>query len=268
MKRQTAGFLTLFIVIAFTFSACCNRQHLEVSKSAITFSYAGGNDFFNVEADCDWTVEVDGSQSWLTVNPTEGSNNASVAVNARQNNGTHDRSTTLTVVSENGKVRRNVVVNQARVDISPVIGKVWFLRFYERWDSDYWNNVIPESYRSWTYYSDIEFENWYFYFYDDHTGYQVHTQQGDTIYHPYEYQYYPDGDSLYIAFENINSTQEDYHAIIHELTQSNFSFSDAYDWHEFEKLNLVNVSTSKRKALQVNKKKIAPKPSGPLIQVK
>lgn len=268
MKRHSVGFLALFTLIAVTFSACCNRQHLDVSKSVIVFGYAGGNDFFNVEADCNWTIQVDDNQSWLTVNPISGSNNASVAVTAHQNNGTANRSANITVVSENGKVSRRVVVTQSKVDISPVMGKVWFLRFYERWDMDYWNNVIPESYRSWTYYTDIQFENWYFYFYDDHTGYQVHTNQGDTIYHQYHYDFYPDGDSLNIVFENINSTTEDYHAIIHELNNGNFSFSDPYDWHEYEKLNLVNVSTSKRNELKINKAKIAPKTAGPLIQVK
>ena len=223
---------------------------------------------FGITADCNWTIDVDDTQNWLTVNPVEGNNNANVAVNARQNNNTIDRKTTLTVRSENGKVKRDITVTQSKIDINPITRKVWFLRFYERWDVDYWNNVIPESYRNWTYYTDIEFENWYFYFEDDNNGYQVHTQNGDTVYHPCHYVFYPDGDSLNIVFETTDSGIEDYHAVIHELSNSNFSFSDQYDWHEYEKLNMVNVSTSKRNALKVNKKKIAPKPAGPLIQLK
>lgn len=268
MKHHSFCFWVLLLVVAVTCSACHHKQHLELSKSNIVFGYAGGDDLFTITADCDWTIETDGTQNWMTANPTSGSNTGNVAVHARQNNSTRDRSTTLTVVSENGKVRRGITVIQSKIDINPVINKVWFLRFYERWDADYWNNVIPESYRNWIYYTDFQYENWYFYFQDEYSGYQIHTQAGDTIYYPCQYEYFPDGDSLNIAFETVDNEIEDYHAVVHELSNSNFSFSDEYDWHEFEKLNMVNVSTSKRNELKINKSKIKPKPAGPLIQLK
>lgn len=269
MKRHSLWIWALLLLNTVLFTSCHETQTLEVSKSLIVFSFSGGYDFFNVEANCDWTIEMDETQHWLNLDTLAGSNNGTVALSVRQNTSTYDRSTTLTVVSQNGKIRREVRVSQAKIDINPVTDKVWFLRFYERWNTDYWDNYIPESYRTWTYYTDIEFENWYFYFFNDNTGYQIHTQEGDTIYYPYQYDYFSDGDSLLIVFESgAGTTMEDYHAVIHELNNSNFSFSDAYRPHYFEKLNTVNVSNSKRNQLKVNPKKVTYKTSGPLIPVK
>ena len=154
-----------------------------------------------------------------------------------------------------------------KINIENITQKTWFLRTYERWDTDSRDNVIPESRRSWTYYGDEGSENWFFYFNENNTGYQYHTFQGDTVVYAYRYQYYPEGDSL-IIFENENDSVEDYHATIHELTKNNFSFSDEYRPHQFEKLNLVNVTASKRTEPSLHPKKLAKKPTGALIQTK
>ena len=276
MKRFSLVIWSLMTFSTVLFTACggndSETQKLEVSKNMITFSFSGGVDFFDVDANCAWTIELDNTQSWLTVDPMSSNDSLtsrSVALTASPNNSTNNRSTKLTVVSEDGQLRREISVTQAKVEINPAIGKVWFLRFYERWNTDYWNNYIPESYRTWTYYTDFEFENWYFYFFDDNTGYQINTHAGDTISYPYQYHYYPEGDSLLIVFEaNSGNTIEDYHAVIHELNDVNFSFSDAYRPHYYEKLNMINVTGSKNNTIKINPKTITTKPAGPLIPVK
>lgn len=269
MKRHSLWILPLLLIAVISFTSCRKRQHLEVSKSLIVFGFARNTDVFNVEADCDWTVDTDNTEDWLTVSPLSGSNDSTVAVTVQKNTNLYDRNTTFAVVSENKKIRREITVAQSKIDINIAANKVWFLRTYERWDfSNYFNEIIPESYRSWIYYTNPGFENWFLYFQEDSTGYEVHTLQGDTVYYPYQYIYYPDGDSLYIVFQTINDTIEDYHAVIHELNNSNFSFSDEYDPYQFEKLNMVNVSPSKRNEVKINPKKIASKPKGPLIQLK
>lgn len=269
MDRNIRRIGFLLLVLAMAFTSCRNRQHLEVTKSLIVFSYAGGNDGFNVEADCNWSIDNGNTADWLTINPLEGTpETVNVAVTAEPNDSGLDRNTTFTVVSENGKIRREVMVAQSKYDIMLVADKVWFLRTYERWDTDYWNQIIPESFRSWIYYADEEFERWFFYFMPDNTGTQVYINDGDTTYYPYTFEFYPDVDSLNIYFESVGGGVEDYHAIIHELNLHNFSFSDPYRPHQYEKLNLVNVSRGTRNELKINPKRIAKKPAGPLIPVK
>ena len=267
MKRHFL-WIGVLLVLLLAIASCRKKQHLEVNKDLIAFNSYGGTDFFRVTADCDWNIETDGTQDWLTVNPLMGSNDANITVAADTNQFNYDRSTMITVVSGNGKIHKEIAVSQEKVDIDYIHNKIWFLRFYERWDRDYYNVVIPESYRSWTYYTDEGNENWFFYFMDNATGYQIRIQGNDTILYEYEYVYYPEGDSLYILFHTIETTVEDYHATIHELNNERFSFSDEWGWHEYEKLNLVNVSRGERSEIRINPKRISKKPGGPLIQLK
>ena len=268
MKKATIWIGRLLFVLIVLTASCGKRQHIVISKASLVYTYSGGNDVFRVEADCDW--EVSGMTDWITVNPATGSGVGNVVVTVKRNTSSQDRRATLTVLSDNGKVKKSIDVIQVRADINAIIHKVWFTLSDERWDTDYFNHIIPESYRSYTYYSNAGFENWFFYFLDDSTGYQVRTYNGDTIYYPYKFTYYPDVDSLFISFENAedSTAREDYRTIIHQLNNEFFVFSHAYRPHQFEKITTANVTGGQRESFKVNPKKIQAKPKGPLIPVK
>lgn len=234
----------------------------------IAFNSFGGTDIFRIVADCNWSIETDNTQEWLTIDPLAGGKDTTnVVVTASPNENNYDRNTRFTIVSEKGKIRKEIGVVQEKIDIDYLHNKIWFLRDYERWDCDFYNTVIPESYRSWTFYSDYGNENWFFYFLEDSTSYEIRIKEDDTLFYYFDYQYYPNGDSLYINFQTVDSTVEDYHASIQELNNERFTFSDEWGWHEFEKLYLVNVSRDKRSELKINPKKIAKRPAGPLIEL-
>ena len=249
-------------------TSCGEKQHIVISKASMVYSYSGGNDVFRIEADCNW--EVVGAANWFTVNPTMGSKDGNVVVTVARNNSLQDRNATLYVVSENGKVKKSIDIIQTSADINVIINKVWFTLTDERWDTDYFNQVIPESYRSYSYYSNAGYENWFFYFLENNTGYQVRTYDGDTIYYPYNYTYYPDVDSLDISFEieGDSVAREDYHTIVHQLDEENFVISHAYRPHQYEKITSVNVTGTRREVFRINPKKIQSKPKGPLIPVR
>ena len=258
----------LVTLLVLTASSCRKKQHIVISKASMTYPYSGGNDVFRIEADCNW--EVVGAANWFTVNPTMGSKDGNVVVTVARNNSMQDRYATLYVVSENGKVRKSIDIIQTSADISVIINKVWFTLTDERWDTDYFNEVIPESYRIYSYYSNEGYENWFFYFLENNSGYQVRTFNGDTIYYPYNYTYYPDVDSLDISFEieGDSIVREDYHTIVHQLDEENFVISHAYRPHQYEKITSVNVTGTRREVFRINPKKIQRKPKGPLIPVK
>ena len=226
--------------------SCGKKQHIVISKASLTYTYSGGIDVFRVEADCNW--EITGMPDWVSVNPTSGSGNGNVAVRVQRNTSSQDRNTLLYVVSDNGRTKKGIQVFQVLADI----------------------NVIPESYRSYRFYSNEGFENWFFYFYDDHSGVQVYTHDGDTIYYPYTFTFYPDVDSLDISFEVVGDStiMEDYHTIVHQLDNEFFSFSHAYRPHQFELVTTANVTGDQKKDLKINPKKVQAKPKGPLIPVK
>lgn len=267
MKRNTLWIGVLFVVLMLSAASCRKPQRIQLSKNQLVFTYSGGDDVFQVTANCEWSVT--GMPDWITVNPTFGEKDANVAVKVSRNNSTIDRSAMLTVVSSNGKASQNIEVTQTPVDISAIVNKLWFARTEERWNSDYYDVVIPESYRSWTYYTDAGYEQWFFYFRDDNSGYQVHIFNNDTVFYPYQFVYEPDYDSLLITFDLVSDSlpQENYHTVVHQLDNEYLVFSHAYRPHQFEKITAVNVTGNRNKPFRVNPNKIGRKPKGPIIPV-
>ena len=94
---------------------------LAVYPTEITLGAAeNSSSTFNIASSRSWTVSSD--QTWLTVNPTSGSNNGTVTVTAQQNNTGAARTATVTV-SATGVTPRTVTVAQSgSIDASYEIG--------------------------------------------------------------------------------------------------------------------------------------------------
>ena len=257
----------VLFALAMLVSSCGEKQHINLSKTSLAYTYSGGDDVFQVVADCNW--EVVDLPDWITVSPSSGYGNGNVVVTVKRNDTTHDRTHFLYVISENGKTKKGIQIIQVKADISAILHKVWFTLSDERWETDYLDHIIPESYRIYNYYSNEGFENWFFYFTDEHNGYQVHTHDGDTVYYPYTFTFHPEVDSLDICFEVIGDTSvlEDYHTVIHQLNDEFFVFSHAYRPHMFEKITTANVTGDDKAVFNINPKNKQTKPHGPLIPV-
>lgn len=152
--------------------------------------------------------------------------------------------------------------------IKAIINRVWFTTKEERWNTDYNNNYIPESYRSWTYYKTPGSENWLWYFFEDNVGYEIHTKDYDTTFYEFEYAYSYRDHSLYVSFETIDESTEEYYATIDQLNNDNFIWELEYRSHSFEKVTTENVTGDSKRGgvFNLNPKNVKRKPSGPMIQ--
>lgn len=257
----------VFLLLLLSLAACGKKQQINVSQDRFFFDVNGGTMSFNIEADCDWSIKKKEADHWVTLSQDQGSNNATVEITVQRNQEQTERNTMLDVVSANGNTKKKIYIQQnTDITINSLMGKLWFLRFYERWDLRFDNQIIDESYRSWTYYIDLDSINWFFYFMNENLGYQVVAEKGDTIYYTYHYEYFPNNDSLYMSFETVNDTVEEYYARVHELTDDRFVISNEYKYHQFEKLHTVNITAHKR-ALNINPAKITKKTPGTLIPI-
>jgi len=267
MKNNHFWLVAVILSLGLLTVSCNKKENIKVGKTELNYAPIGGGDIIPIEADCQWYVDYD-NVDWIDFTPKSGTNNGAVIVTVAKNNTYDERTANINIVSESGKVRETIKISQGKYEIVDIHNKFWFLYEYERWATDYQNDYIPDSYEHWDYYAEAEYDNWFFYFLDDNTGYQMHTKNYDTVYYAYDYVYYPFGDSLYIRFESDSTTTEieDYHATIHNLTQDRFQFSDEFSPHQFENLFLANV-TRQRGEFKINPKKVMKKERGPIIQV-
>jgi len=152
-----------------------------------------------------------------------------------------------------------------------ITGKVWFTLTEERWNTDFYNQYIPDSYRSWTYNKvPAGSENWFWYFFENSTSYLIHTINFDTTYFGFNYSYTPSNNSVYINFQTEDGTVEDYNASVDRLDNNGFILSHEYRYHSFERVTAENVTNSDKKGIEfkINPKNVQYKPAGPLIPVK
>jgi Carbohydrate binding module (family 35)/Viral BACON domain/Secretion system C-terminal sorting domain len=88
---------------------------LTISPSSLSVGSGAGSSNIAVTANVSWTVSDD--QTWITVSPTSGSNNGTVAVAVTANTASTSRSGTVTITG--GSITRTVTVTQAGVSTSP-----------------------------------------------------------------------------------------------------------------------------------------------------
>ena len=266
MKKSHLWQVVSILILTLCCLSCNPKENLNVTKTEMNFAPAGGSDILPISADCQWDIDLTDGVDWVTFSQVSGENNGAIIVTVSKNETYDERNATITVVSNSGKIRKQVNVKQEKFDIVNIHEKFWFLYEYERWATDYKDDYIEDSYEHWNYFAEEYYDNWFFYFMADSTGYQIHTKNGDTIYYPCNYIYYPFGDSLYINFLLENTDEvEDYHTIIHQVTEQRLQFSDEFLPHRFENMFWDNV-TATRKSFKINPKKVMKKEHGPLIQ--
>jgi endoglucanase len=84
-------------------------SNLTVSTSSLSLGAGAGSTTFSITSNVAWTTTD--NQSWITVTPASGSNNATATVAVTANTGTAARSGTVTVAG--GSITRTITVNQS-----------------------------------------------------------------------------------------------------------------------------------------------------------
>jgi mannan endo-1,4-beta-mannosidase len=102
----TGGGLTRTVAVT---QAGTTASTLTVSATSLALASAASTGTFSITSNVSWTVTDD--QTWITVSPTSGSNNATVTVSATANTATTARTGTVTVTG--GSLTRTVSVTQA-----------------------------------------------------------------------------------------------------------------------------------------------------------
>lgn len=118
MKKFNLKWRVLPILASLCFVSCNNEEDapiptLSVSPTSITLSGSGENDFFDIESNTDWTIEV--GDDWVTVSQEKGSENASIEVRAAENPKESKRTTNITVTA--GDLRKSIRITQEAGEI-------------------------------------------------------------------------------------------------------------------------------------------------------
>lgn len=126
---------TLSVVTAATLamglSSCSgdsdSEPKLEVQPPSLSFEVNADSKSASITSNAKWTIAT--SQTWITVSPSEGSGNATIYVNAEENQNYGDKRTgRVTITTSKGGITRTIEVSQnsksAKLSVSPTSASI------------------------------------------------------------------------------------------------------------------------------------------------
>ncbi|WP_435414062.1 chondroitinase-B domain-containing protein [Polaribacter aestuariivivens] len=91
--------------------------NLSVSTNSINFNIDAGSVNFNINSNVNWTISDDAT--WLTINPTNGNNSATITATVLENTSGAERTATITVQENGGNLAQTITVTQSVADFNP-----------------------------------------------------------------------------------------------------------------------------------------------------
>ena len=236
MKRSNRILTALVILSSLLSLASCNKpDSIIVSTQELWFNLEEGSKTIDVTANCKWTVTQNDNADWYTITPTSGKNDGTITVTV---NGYPDgdyRGSTFVITSKGGHIRRTVFVSQNKLDFDGLVNKIFAVTTLERWSTDYYDQIIEDEYRLYTFNPYDTTQGYQMYFLENGKGIQRDRKGDHAKYHPFDYEYDPINSILHIAFELDGDSLESYHAQVLCASDSLYRIYHEFIPHRFER---------------------------------
>lgn len=231
---------TLFVLSLFGLSSCVKDYSIMVSSQDLRFGLEAESQTIIVNANCKWKITKNDNADWYTISPMSGrAKDSIITVTVNDYPDGDFRGSSFVISSPGGHVHRTVFVSQNKVDFYSMVNKVYGLMNREKWYTDFYDQMIEESYKL------IEFDP-----YDTAVGYQMYfLEDGKGVQHdhPHElyfeftYDYDPIEQILHIDFETVSDTLESYDVEVLTASDTLYRFFHEYQPHKFERGDMRKI---------------------------
>ncbi len=253
MKKsiKTMVVAALALVAIVVMASCVKEYHITVSNQDLLFSV--NEETLNVEvtANCKWTVALRDTATWYTVTPMSGKNDGVISVSVKPMTDTDYRGTTIVVESPGAHIRRTIFISQSKLNFSGVMNKVFGVMTREKWNTDYANQMIEDSYRKYEYNPYDSMVGYWMYFYEGGIGLQRDHHTDTVAYWVFHYEYKPNLHELFIEFEDIDGAPIDYNVDVLAASDSLFRFMHEYEPHWWERADMRKIGTIHPRDMQL-----------------
>lgn len=244
MKKQSFLIVIAALLLMGAGLTSCNPDYsIWVSSQDLRFGLEEETQTLIIRANCKWTITKEGDEDWYTVSPMSGKASDSIVTVTVKNyvNGDY-RGAKFTVNSPRNRVSSMVFVSQNKIDFYSIINKVFGATDIEHWNTDYYNQIIEDTYNHWEYDPYDTTRGQLMYYFEDGKGIQRNRVIEDyPVYFPFEYEYDPDNNILHIEFELEEGGVEAYNWEVHCATDSLYRVYHEYKSHWFERAEMRKV---------------------------
>ena len=251
-----------------------NGEYIKVTENILSFFSEAETKTITITSNCDWTLEKENNEdftsSFYTLSTNSGNvgtteMNVSVADNYTYTNNLG----LIKLKSDSGNTETPVRIKQNGRNESNITATVWGVFKYERWNTDYFNNVLEETYTVTNYVpTNFNSPGWTMYFLRNNHGEQSDRKYNDNgdlvqVFYPFDYQYDTLTHLLHIVFESEDpEIIESYDTEVLTLTDTLFVIQDEYREHFFEKASMRKIGYVQENKNTTSPRKIGTKKHG------
>ena len=243
MKNRSFIWMALMVMAATILTGCGKDYELWVSSQDVRFGLEPGTQTIILRANCKWTIDMKDDADWLTISPMSGSANDSIiTVTVSDFTGGDYRGTSFVISSPKHHVRRTVFVAQTYIDFYSMINKVYGVMNKERWNTDYADQIIEDTYQLKQYNPYDTTRGYHMYFLEDGTGVQRDHHTDTVAYYLFFYEYDPFNQILHISFPGPDSVMN-YNPEVLTASDSLYRFMHEFKSHFFERADMRKIGT-------------------------
>ena len=241
--KQTIKLLTLalMVVATATLTSCRKEDFIRVSTQNLWFGLDAGTKTLEITSNCDWTVVRSDTASWFTITPMEGKKNGTISITVNTLEDADYRGETFVIASPGGHIRRTIFISQNKLDFDGMINKVFGILKVEHWNTDYYDQMIEDSYKIGEYDPYDTSTGYLMYFLADGTGVQRDHHKDTAVYYAFVYNYNPITQILHVEFETIGDEEEVYDANVLTASDSLYRFMHEYRTHWWERADMRKI---------------------------
>ena len=235
--------LAMVVIAVLSLSSCNKKDSVLVSSQDLWYGLEEKSLTIEVTANCEWSVTKNDDADWYTISPMSGKNDGTITVTVQAYPGGDFRGSSFVVTSPGGHIRRTVFVTQNKLDFDGIINKVFGVTELEHWNTDYFGQIIEDSYRHYSYDPYDTTTGYLMYFLEDGQGIQRDRHGEHAVYYYFTYEYTPFNNNLYIEFETIDDSHESYNAQVLCASDSLYRIFHEYKPNFFERVDHRKVGT-------------------------
>ena len=251
MKRKNIFLmLALMAMAAMGLVSCSKTDKIQVSTNNLWFGVDAGTQQIEITANCDWTIIKNDNADWYTISAMSGQKDGKLTISVGAMEDRDYRGASFVINSPGGHIRRTIFVTQNKVDFDGMVNKIFGVMELEHWNTDYYGQIIEDSYRFYEFDPYDTTTGYLMYFLENGQGVQRDHHRDTAVYYAFTYEYNPVEQILHIEFETVDDAPESYDPQVLTASDSLYRFIHEYkpNWWERADMRKVGVYNPEGKA--------------------
>ena len=230
------------MVVAFAGLVSCSKIYkIQVSTQDLRFNLEASSQTIEITANCKWTVTKNEDADWYTISAMSGEKDGTLTVTVNALEDGDYRGASFVISSPGGHVCRTIFVSQSKLDFDGMVNKIFGVMELEHWNTDYYGQIIEDSYKHYEFDPYDTATGYQMYFFDNGHGVQRDHHNDTAVFYSFSYEYDPVNQILHIEFVTTGDEPESYDPQVLTASDSLYRFIHEYKPNFWERADMRKV---------------------------